>query len=348
MNAPSPATVETVIRELLDDYGGAVRERMMDYLPVGRPHRYLYEQMSDYPRRGGRGMRPTMCLAMAGACGRPVEDAIPTAVSIELMHNAMLIHDDIEDESEERRGKPALHIKHGVPLAINTGDALALFSMQPLLDNTELLGPQLCTRLIEETVRMSRESAEGQALELGWRHENVLDLSEGDYLEMVLKKTCWLATIHPLRCGALIGTNGRFPVDELIRFGFLLGAAFQIQDDLLNLIGDAERYGKELGGDIYEGKRTLMLIRLLQLSTPAERERIRELLATPRVERTIEEVDWVREQLLAHGCMDYARQVAHGLVGAALHEFDQVFAGLPDSRERRFLRALPAWVIERS
>jgi geranylgeranyl diphosphate synthase type II len=265
-----------------------------------------------------------------------------------MMHNAMLIHDDIEDESEQRRGQPALHIKHGVPLAINTGDALALFSMQPLVRNHQLLGPHLGARLLEESLRMSRESAEGQALELGWRRDNTMTLREADYLEMVLKKTCWLATIHPLRAGAMIGTGDRFPVDELIRFGFLLGAAFQIQDDLLNLIGDVERYGKELGGDIYEGKRTLMLIRLIQRASADERERIRQLLATPRAERTREQVDWVRDAMLSYGCIDYARQVAHALAGAAQHEFERVLAGLPDSRERQFIAALPAWVIERS
>jgi geranylgeranyl diphosphate synthase type II len=338
----------TVIHELLDEYGGAVHRRMLDYLPDGRPHRYLYGQMADYPRRGGRGMRPTICVAMARAFGQPFEAAVLTAISIEMMHNAMLIHDDIEDESEERRGQPALHIKHGVPLAINTGDALALFSMQPLVHNHQRLGPQLSARLIEESLRMSRESAEGQALELGWRRDNCMNVSEADYLEMVLKKTCWLAIIHPLRTGAMIGTGDRFPIDELIRFGFLLGAAFQIQDDLLNLVGNPERYGKELGGDIYEGKRTLMLIRLIQRATADERARIRALLATPRAERTGEEVAWVREAMFHYQSIDYARQVAHALAGAAQHEFERVLAHLPDTRERRFIAALPTWVIERS
>jgi geranylgeranyl diphosphate synthase, type II len=225
---------------------------------------------------------------------------------------------------------------------------LSMLSMKPLLDNRRTLGTSLSLRILEETERMARESAEGQALELGWRRDNVNDVVESDYLEMVLKKTCWLATIHPCRVGALIGSGGMLDVDRFIRFGFFLGAAFQIQDDLLNLVGDGKSYGKELGGDILEGKRTLMLIRLFEQATPDERERLSAMLGQPRADRSPEDVAWVRERMDAYGCIDYARQVAHGLAGAAHHEFTLLYQHLPDSRDKRFIEALPAWVIERN
>jgi geranylgeranyl diphosphate synthase, type II len=337
-----------VVSELMMEYGGAVRARMMDYLPDAEPRAYLYDLTADYPKRGGRGMRPTLCMATARAFGRSAHDAILTAVSIELMHNAMLIHDDIEDESEQRRGQPALHIKAGIPLAINAGDTLALLAMRPLLDNRDVVGRELSMLLLEETIRMARESAEGQAMELGWRRDNAMHVKEADYMEMVLKKTCWLATIHPSRTGALIGMGKRAPLEQLIRFGFLLGTAFQIQDDLLNLCGDATSYGKELGGDIYEGKRTLMLIHLVENCTDGERERVRELMGTPRAERAISEIAWVRDAMDTYGCIEYARQVAHGLAGAAAHEFGRLYGALPDTRDKQFIQALPAWVIARS
>jgi geranylgeranyl diphosphate synthase type II len=259
----------------------------------------------------------------------------------------MLIHDDIQDESEQRRGRPTLHATEGVPIAINVGDLLSLMAMRPLLDNRFVLGHQLALRIFEETERMARESAEGQALELGWRRDNLMDVAEADYLEMVLKKTCWLAAIHPSRVGALIGTGGAFDLGRLIRFGFFLGAAFQIQDDLLNLVGDPEAYGKELSGDIREGKRTLMLIHLFEQASAAELDRLRRMFGLPRTQRSEEDVRWVRERMDAYGCIDYARQVAQGLAGAAHHEFTQVLASLPDSRDKRFIEALPAWVIGR-
>jgi len=219
MAAPTGSLVSSVLHE----YGAVTRAVLFDYLPAAEPRRYLYDLVADYPRRGGRAFRPSLCIATARAFGAPVEVALQTAVSIELVHNAMLIHDDIEDESEQRRGKPTMHVAEGVPIAINVGDMLSLLSMRPLLDNRHTLGPELSLRILEETERMARESAEGQALELGWRRDNVTDVVEADYLFMVLKKTCWLATIHPSRMGSLIGTRGALDLDRCIRFGFFLG-----------------------------------------------------------------------------------------------------------------------------
>jgi geranylgeranyl diphosphate synthase type II len=260
----------------------------------------------------------------------------------------MLIHDDIEDESEQRRGKPTMHQSEGIPIAVNVGDTLSLLAMRPLIDNRNLLGPDLSLRILEETERMARESAEGQAFELGWRRDNVIDVAETDYLQMVLKKTCWLTTIHPSRMGTLIGGKGMVDLDQCMKFAFFLGAAFQIQDDLLNLEGDPAAYGKEIGGDIREGKRTLMLIHLLATASEPERDRLHAMLAKSRDDRADEDVSWVRERMDYYGCVDYARQIAHGLAGAAQYEFDKVYGQLPDSLDKRFLQALPIWVIERN
>ena len=333
---------------VLKEYGEATRALLFQYLPAAEPRRYLYDLVADYPRRGGRTFRPSLCIATARAFGMPIEMALRTAVSIEMIHNAMLIHDDVEDESEQRRGKPTMHVSEGVPIAINVGDFLSLLAMRPLLDNRAILGPEISLRVLEETERMARESAEGQAFELGWRRDNVTNIGEADYLLMVLKKTCWLCTIHPSRMGTLIGSGGSIDLDRCIRFGFFLGAAFQIQDDLLNLEGDPAQYGKELGGDIHEGKRTLMLIHLLEKATINERERIFAMLGSPREQRSLRDVVWTRERMDAYGCIEYARQVAHGLAGAAQHEFHQLYGHLPESRDKHFLQSLPAWVIERN
>ncbi|MCA9711570.1 MAG: polyprenyl synthetase family protein, partial [Myxococcales bacterium] len=323
-------------------------EAMREYLPQQEPRRYLYDLVADYPQRGGRGMRPTLCIATARAFGAPLSVALRTAVSIEMFHNGALIHDDIQDESDMRRGRPTLHRSEGTAMAINAGDMLLLLGLRPLIDNGSTLGPTLAMRVLQETERMCVESAEGQAIELGWRRDNVLDLSEADYLQLVLKKTCWLGHIHPLRTGALLGTGDRIDLEPFIRLGFFLGTAFQIQDDLLNLVGDPDRYGKELGGDILEGKRTLMLIHTLGAATPQERRRIGEVFAGPRAERTPEQVRYIRGLMDAYGSIAHARQVAHGLAGAALHEWAQLSAGLPESRDKRFVERLATWVIERA
>lgn len=336
-----------LVPEMLREYGTLTRATLKDYLPTRSPRRHLYDLLADYPQRGGKMMRPSICIATARAFGARLDDALHSAAAIELLHNALLIHDDIEDGSEVRRGLPTLHILHGVPLAINAGDTLSLMSLRPLIDNQTRIGPRLCMRILEETERMACESAEGQALELGWRRDNTVDLTDTDYLNMALKKTCWLAAIYPSRVGALIGTRGDIDLEPFIRFGFFLGAAFQIQDDLLNLVAD-ERYGKECDGDIWEGKRTLMLIHLLQEATDNEQAKLVELLELARDQRTVAQVLWVRKLMDVYGCIDYARQIAYGLAGAASHEYSLLYANLPDSRDKQFIEGLVTWVFERT
>jgi geranylgeranyl diphosphate synthase type II len=164
---------------------------------------------------------------------------------------------------------------------------------------------------------------------------------------MVLQKTCWLGTIHPLRVGCLIGSRGRFSLDPLIRVGFFFGAAFQIQDDLLNL-EPGPGYGKEVDGDLFEGKRTLMVIHALRQVQSKDRERLTGFLGLERTARTSEEVAWVRALLVRTRALEHARVVAQGLAGAALFEFDRSFAHVPDGRDLRFMRSLMTWVLQRA
>jgi geranylgeranyl diphosphate synthase type II len=336
-----------LVSEVLQRYGGATREGLKKYLPAGSANRHLYDLLADYPNRGGKMMRPSICIATARAFGASLDDALCSAIAMEMMHNALLIHDDIQDESEIRRGQPTLHMLHGIPLAINAGDGLLLLSLRPLLDNIENIGTHLALRILHETEQMAWEAAEGQAMELGWRRDNSTDLDDSDYLVMVLKKTCWLGMIYPSRVGALIGSRGKASMEQFVRFGFFLGAAFQIQDDLLNFVAD-DRYGKELNGDIFEGKRTLMLIHCLRQSTSDEQARLSRLLGLPRQDRSAEEIEWVRGLMETYGSVDYARSVAHALAGAALHECSCIYNDLPDSTDKDFIAGLTTWVFERT
>src|SRR5438128_6463312 len=199
------AAAPNLVVTTLGEYGQLTRAALADYLRPREPRRHLYDLVADYPQRGGRMLRPSLCIATARAFGADGEDAVHAAVALELLHNAFLVHDDVEDESDERRGRPTLHVLHGVGVAVNVGDALVLLGLRALIDGGRKLGRRLGARVLEEAERMVRESIEGQAIELGWRRDNAIALSEADYLEMVLKKTCWYTTIYPSRVGALIG-----------------------------------------------------------------------------------------------------------------------------------------------
>jgi geranylgeranyl diphosphate synthase type II len=222
-------------------------------------------------------------------------------------------------------------------------------SLYPLLSKgPRELAPGVTSRVLQETMRVGQESAEGQALELGWCRDNRLDLVESDYLELVLKKTCWLAAIHPLRVGALLALGQAADLDRFVCFGFFLGAAFQIHDDVLNLIGDHEKYGKELGGDLWEGNRTLILIELLKSCSPEERDELSQFFARSRGAKTEAQVRRVLGLMHRYGSIDAARATAEALAGAAQHELETAFCDAPESRHKQFLRELPTWVFERA
>ncbi len=268
--APAADEVEAV-EAVLRDTARAVRRAMLDAIPDGEPHGWLYGPVRDYPTRSGKAIRPALCIAACRAFGGRTADALPLAVSIELLHNAFLVHDDIADGSEQRRGKPTLPAAHGIALALNAGDALAVVANQVLRRHLRGLDRDLAERVHTEFDTMAMRTLEGQATELGWRRDRTSGLTPEDYLDLIMHKTCWYTSIHPLRVGALLGSRGRADLRPMVRFGFHLGAAFQIQDDLLNLEGDEREYGKEIDGDLFEGKRTLPLIHLMSAADGADR-----------------------------------------------------------------------------
>jgi geranylgeranyl diphosphate synthase type II len=344
---PPGLTDFTLVHSRLEEYKAATMAAMAAYFPDHEPRRHLYDLVPSYPNRPGKGFRCGLCLATCNAVGGETKSALRSAVAIELFHNAFLIHDDVEDGSEFRRGLPTMCHEHGDAIAVNVGDAMNVLSIRPLMDNLTILGPNLTWRVFSEIEHMVRQSVEGQAMEIGWVVDNVLDLTEDDYLRMTLKKTCYYTCIHPCRIGALIGSGATLDLARFDRFGYYMGAAFQIQDDILNLTGDTAKYGKEAKGDIWEGKRTLMLIHLFRTASTPDRDRLHAFLATPRQERQTSDVMWVFEMMLEKGSLDHARSVAHQLAGAALREFFVAYGSLPESTDKSFVQAIVLYMIHR-
>ncbi len=332
--------------ERLAEYGGLARATLLERLPDGEPRAHLYQPMRDFCARSGKGLRPALLMASCRAFGGRLQDALTSAAALELLHNAFLIHDDIQDQSESRRGIPCLHAQLGAPLAINIGDAMLASAFRLLRGNLQLLGPDAAWRVFDEFDHLISELLEGQAMELGWIRDNDLSIGAADYLRMTLKKTCWYSFMHPFRIGALIAGRRDANLDTLNAFGFFLGAAFQIQDDVLNLIGSRDRYGKEIFGDIYEGKRTLMLARLAGLVDPSERERLSRFLGTPRIDRKESDVAWVFAAMERHDCVGYARKAATSLVEGARAAFPTAFAGA-EGPDRDFIAHCLDFITER-
>jgi geranylgeranyl diphosphate synthase, type II len=332
--------------DMLSQYSATTNTALWEAIPDGGPP-YLYDLVSVYPSRSSKGLRPALCLAACAALGGNHNRALQSAVAIELLHNGFLIHDDVQDESLARRGGATLHSEHGVGIAVNVGNATNLLALLRLMEDRQLLGPEISWRVFEQTALMMRHSLEGQAIEIGWIRDNVCNLTARDYLHMCLKKTSWYSFIYPLTVGAIMARGALHTHAQFHRFGWYVGAAFQIQDDILNLTGDFETYGKEIGGDLWEGKRTLMLIQLMNTCTPDEGKDVKAFLAKSRSERTQADVRSVYDLMVKYGSVDFARRAARQLAGAALIEALALSREWPDSTHKRFILGTPLYVVTR-
>jgi geranylgeranyl diphosphate synthase type II len=347
MSQTSPPAPRPAFETQLASYRTLVAPLIEGAVPDREPRRHLYDLVTEHLSRGGKGFRPALCVATCRAFGGKTEDALPSAAALELLHNALLVHDDIEDSSEYRRDRPTMHRQYGVPLAVNVGDAMNAMSVRMLRNNLPLLGPELSMHVFDEFDHMTIETIEGQAMELGWIRDNDCGTTEDDYLLMVLKKTCWYSFIHPCRIGALVSRSDAPDLEAFNRYGYYLGAAFQIQDDVLNLVGDRAKYGKEIGGDILEGKRTLILAHLLKSCEGHEGERLKAFLAKPRAQRLPRDVAWIYELLGRYHSIDYGRHAARDLVDAARREFDVAFRDARPGPDLDFLHGLQDYVVAR-
>jgi geranylgeranyl pyrophosphate synthase/uncharacterized protein with NAD-binding domain and iron-sulfur cluster len=334
--------------ERLEWYRSLTTAAMRDAIPSTGPQKHLYEPVRRFVSRPSKGLRPALCLASCLAFGGRPEDATYSAAGIELLHNAFLVHDDIEDSSATRRGEPTLHCTIGTPLAVNVGDAMNALSMGLFRRNVDRLRPEAALRIFDEVDHMLRESLEGQALELGWIADDTRHLEPDDYLRLVLKKTAWYSFIHPMRIGAIIADAGLDALDRFHSFGFLLGAAFQINDDLLNLTGDEAVYGKEINGDLWEGKRTLPLIYALSSTRASERALLENFVGRRNEGRLPRRLVEVKRILEESGSFDRTKRAALALAKAAEERLPTAFAGAHPGPDLAFIGSLTRFVVERA
>lgn len=343
--------VASVLDQARRDVWGELERLIADRRRTG--YGPLYDLVAEYPFREGKGLRPAICLATCRAVGGHTDQALPSATALELYHNAFLVHDDVEDGSDLRRGGTTLLASHGAPVAVNVGDATNVLAMGPLLDNVAAIGVRKALLVFREVERMARESVEGQAIELGWIADQEFALEDRDYVRMVYKKTCWYTVIAPLRIGVICGSAPGTPTAldatlcDLVELGFLAGVAFQVQDDLLNLLAETAVYGKEAAGDLWEGKRTVMLLHFIRTAEEPARERALALLITPRSEKPAAEVGWLHAAMAEAGSIEHGRRVALEYCERALAVDAHALPGADDHDDRRFLREMLHYVIER-
>ena len=288
-----------------------------------------FEMIYDYPERGGKYVRPGLLLCATYACNGKIEDALKSAAAMEISEDWILIHDDFEDKSLQRRGKSALPQIYGDELAVNAGDALHILMWRVLMDNSKIHTPELTIKLFYEMNDFLSITCEGQFLELNYV-KNKQHISAEQYFEIIDRKTCWYTIIGPMRLGAIHAGANSETLDGFIKFGLPLGRAFQIHDDWLNIF--STKTGKELGGDILEGKRTLLLIRLLEQCTSQEQARIKEIYGFQRENKTDEMQQEIIELMNKYNCKSWTRNQVENYANQAKAELTKIVGLTTDGR----------------
>jgi geranylgeranyl diphosphate synthase, type II len=324
-------------RALRSHYADLTRRLVLDSIPVGEPGPHLYHLVTEHLTRPAKALRPTLCLATCGALGGSIEDALPVAAALELHHDAFLVHDDIEDGSPTRSGRRSLHEQHGLELALNAGDALTAIAVGQLGSGLRRLDRRRADAIAHEFDRLVAETVEGQATELGWHVDGRTDLTAGDYLRMVTKKTAWYTAIGPVRIGALLASGGSIEPDFGIRFGIHLGVAFQMANDIADALRCAKSPGTFTDSDIHEGKRTIMMIHLLANLTGEERDHLVGFLRSKRQARSDADARRVVRLMSEKGSLKCGVDRLREVATAGAREARQAFGGLPDSADRDLL-----------
>jgi geranylgeranyl pyrophosphate synthase len=298
----------------------------------------------DYLDRGGKRWRPALFLLIYEALGGDPAEVLDLAIIPELIHNSTLIHDDIEDLSKERRGKPALHLLFGEDIAINVGDAFYFLPFVALRMAKQNFGEKKILKCYEICLQELMRVAIGQASDIVWHRglANADQISEEEYLQMCTNKTGCIPRMAARMAATLAGKSEE-EVELLGKFAEAIGIAFQIQDDILNLVGEefASRKGG-LGEDITEGKRSLLVIHAIRKANQEDRKRLLEILKMHAEDQRLR--DEAIGIIKKYGAIQYAKEKARELVKGAWKEIDPI---LPKSQAKEKLRLFAYFLIER-
>lgn len=323
------------VMEILKAYAEEIDVVIDDSLSKLEPES-LYESSEYLIKAGGKNFRPALTLLSCQAVGGKPEKALKAAAAIELTHTFSLIHDDIMDNDDTRRGKPAVHKVWGEPLAILAGDSLFAKSFELLSQSAE---DNIAYERVVDALQVLTNSCinicEGQALDMVF--EDTFNVTKDEYMNMIYKKTGDLITASTT-IGAIMGGASSNEIQALRTYGKQIGLAFQIQDDYIDLTGD-ESIGKPVGSDLVEGKKTLMVVYALEKANKEDHDRLVELLEA-NDESIIPEAMEILEK---YGAINYARSKAYDCV----IESKQALSILPDSDAKDALFKLADFVFTR-
>jgi geranylgeranyl diphosphate synthase type I len=300
------------VMEVLKNYSGTIQNEIKSVLSNISPNN-LRDASIHLTTAGGKMLRPSLTLLACKAVGGNESNAIKAAAAIELIHTFSLIHDDIMDDDEFRRGKESVHKVWGDSVAILAGDTLFSKAFEIVInskndvDSYEHVHETLNT-VVDSCVKI----CEGQALDMGF--EGNFDVKEEDYLDMIFKKTAALIAAAT-KSGAIMGGSSLKEVLALYEYGKFIGLAFQIHDDYLDLLGDEKSLGKPIGSDIVEGKMTLIVVNALEKASPEDKEQLIKILKDDDCSQG--DIDIAMSIFEKYGSLQYATNLAQEYVEKA-------------------------------
>ena len=322
------------VKEVLGNYSTDITKTIEEELATITPDNL--EEASVYlTRAGGKMLRPALTLITAEAVGGNRESALKSAAAIELIHTFSLIHDDIMDQDDMRRGMPSVHKVWGEDVAILAGDTLFSKAFEIIIGSEGTSSDQN-NKALATVADACVKICEGQASDMGF--EERFDVSEDEYMEMIFKKTGALIAAAT-KVGAIMGGASEEVIDAMYEYGRLIGLAFQIQDDYLDIAADEETLGKPIGSDIGKGKMTIIAIKGL---ASVDDGRLLEILKAEN--NSQDEIDEAVEILTNCGAIEYARNLAQESVVKA----KEVLEILGDSSSKQILVDIADFVLERS
>lgn len=290
-------------------------------------------------KAGGKMLRPSLAVLTSVAVGGAKENALQSAAAIELIHTFSLIHDDIMDDDDMRRGKPSVHKVWGKDIAILAGDTLFSKAFEMIINSdSNLNSPQQINASLATVADACVKICEGQASDINF--EGRYDVTEEEYMAMIFKKTAALIAAAT-KAGAIMGGASSEVVSSMYEYGRLIGLAFQIQDDYLDLVSDESELGKPVGSDIVEGKMTIIVIKTLAEASSDDKELLLKILKDPK--STQDDVDVAINLFEKYGALEYARNTALSNV----EEAKKILEILPDSESKEALKLIADFVLER-
>ncbi|MDA0609005.1 MAG: polyprenyl synthetase family protein [Bacteroidetes bacterium] len=281
-------------------YQTAFEQSLKTYKLPSEP-KGLYEPIAYILALGGKRLRPCLVLAACEACKNSYAEAQQAALAVELFHNFTLIHDDIMDEAPLRRGKATVHSKWNLNTGILSGDAMLILAYQQFAS----YNPELQADLMALFSKTALEVCEGQEYDVAF--EQLTAVSESAYLKMIQFKTAVLVAAA-LKMGALIGASDSESAELFYDFGLALGTAFQIQDDYLDAFGDPETFGKQVGGDILENKKTFLVVKLQELGSIEQRQALDHWFGANAHASSEEKVAEVKQLFTESGAAEATRE----------------------------------------